>query len=83
MIATYLPWLLSVLTITVNIMAGDNRLRTWDLALFNTGLWLVWIVATDNYGFLPMTLALGVIFTRNLIKRRGIRIWTPAKWRTS
>ena len=65
MIATYLPWLLSAITIYSMWLAGDRKRYAWLVGLANQALWLVWIVATESWGFLPMNFALWVVYGRN------------------
>lgn len=68
MIKTYLPWLLSVITIWMTVLAGNKHRSAWVVGLVNQALWLVWIIASDAYGLLPMNAALWVAYTRNHIK---------------
>lgn len=68
MIKTYLPWLLSVITIWMTVLAGNKHRSAWVVGLVNQALWLVWIIASDAYGLLPMNAALWVVYTRNHIK---------------
>lgn len=68
MIKTYLPWLLSVITIWMTVLAGNKHRSAWVVGLINQALWLVWIIASDAYGLLPMNAALWVVYTRNHIK---------------
>lgn len=68
-IVTYLPWLLSILTIYSAFLAGQKKASSWTVGLVNQALWLVWIFAGESWGLLPMNIALWVIFARNL------RLW--------
>jgi hypothetical protein len=72
MIENYLPWLLSAITIWMTLLAGNKHPRAWQVGLANQALWMVWIVATKNYGFLPMNLALWAVYLRNHL------LWRPA-----
>lgn len=45
--------------------AGSGWRHTWLLSLANQALWLIWIVATSNWGFLPMNIAMWVVAVRN------------------
>jgi hypothetical protein len=65
MIATYLPWLLSALTIWMTLLAGNKHSSAWLIGLVNQALWLVWIVVTESWGLLPMNVALWVVYSRN------------------
>ncbi len=74
-IKEYLPWLLSAITIWMTVLAGNKNRHAWAVGLCNQALWLVWIVAAQAWGLLPMNLALWVVYTRNHVK------WTPKKGR--
>ena len=67
-IATYMPWLLSAITIWTMFLAGEKHKKTWALGLTNQALWLAWIVAIGAWGLLPMNLALWVVYGRNHFK---------------
>ena len=64
-IKDYLPWLLSVITICMTLLAGNKHRSAWAFGLLNQALWLLWIVATKAWGLLPMNAALWVIYARN------------------
>jgi len=59
---------MSAITIYMTVLAGNKSRYAWLVGLFNQALWLVWILATENYGFLPMNLALWIVYGRNHIK---------------
>lgn len=67
-IVTYLPYLLSVITIYSMLLAGNKRRGAWLVGLVNQFLWLIYIFAAGAYGLLPMNLALWVVYGRNYIK---------------
>ena len=71
-IIAYLPWLLSVITGWMTLAAGNKHRLAWLIGLVNQGLWLIWIVASEAWGLLPMNLALWVVYGRNHWK------WTRA-----
>ena len=73
-IATYLPWLLSALTIYSAVLAGDKKPAAWTVGVANQFLWATWIVASETWGMLPMNVVLAVIFARNLVK------WRREEW---
>ena len=64
----HMPWLMSTITIYMTVLAGNKSRYAWAVGLFNQALWLVWILSTKNYGFLPMNLALWIVYARNHIK---------------
>lgn len=63
-----LPWVLSLITIVQIWMTGNKHKRAWIVGLGNQALWLVWIVASQTWGLLPMNIALWIVFTRNHFK---------------
>ncbi len=64
-IITYLPWLLSVITIWMTVLAGTKHANAWLVGLVNQALWLAWIIASSAWGLLPMNIALWVVYGRN------------------
>lgn len=67
-ITTYLPYLLSVISIYQIILAGNKAKHAWAVGLGNQSLWLTWILVSANYGFLPMNIAIWIVYTRNHLK---------------
>jgi len=67
----HLPWLLSAMTITAMWLAGNKHRAAWHLSLVNQMLWSVWIVATSQWGLLPMNVAMYIVAGRNLWKWAG------------
>lgn len=67
-IITYLPYLLSAITIYSMLLAGNKKRGAWLVGLVNQLLWLVWIVLSGAWGLLPMNIALWVVYARNYIK---------------
>ena len=67
-VRVYLPWLLSVITIWMTLMAGNKHPKAWLVGLVNQWLWLVWIFHTAAWGFLPMNIALWIVYGRNHLK---------------
>lgn len=67
-VANYLPWLLSAITIWMTLMAGNKHPKAWLIGLGNQLLWLIWIYAVGAWGLLPMNLALWVVYGRNHLK---------------
>ncbi len=65
MIVKYLPWLLSVITIYMTVLAGNKHRYAWAVGLINQALWLVWIVAAEAWGLIPMNIALWFVYARN------------------
>lgn len=68
MIVTYLPWLLSALTIWMMWAAGNKNPNAWLVGALSQVLWAVWIFETEAWGLVPMNVALAFVYTRNLVK---------------
>lgn len=69
-LAQQLPWLLSFLSLVMSVLTGNKWRHVWAFGLGIQCVWVVWIVAAQTYGFLPLCLALFVIYARNHIKWR-------------
>ena len=67
-IKNYLPWLLSAITIWMTLLAGNIHRSAWLVGLGNQLLWLIWIVATEAWGLLPLNFALWIVYGRNHLK---------------
>lgn len=65
---TYLPLLLSAITIWMTVLAGNRTRWAWAVGLVNQSLWLLWICASGTWGLLPMNLALWIVYGRNHLK---------------
>lgn len=70
MIRDHLPWLLSAITIWMTLLAGNKHRSAWVVGLVNQALWLVWIIASETWGLLPLTAALSIVYVRNYVKWR-------------
>lgn len=67
-IITYLPWLLSAITIYSMMLAGDKKRNAWAVGLLNQALWLTFILLSGTWGLLPMNIALWIVYARNYFK---------------
>jgi hypothetical protein len=72
LIIVYLPWLLSCMTIVSSWLTGNKNKFGWIVALASQALWLVWIFASRNWGFLPLNAMLWIVYVRNY------RAWSRA-----
>jgi len=61
----FLPWGISLVTLAQSWMAGNKHPRAWLVSMGSQALWAVWIVAAQAWGFVPLHLALWVIYARN------------------
>ena len=64
------PWAMSLLTISMMLMAGSKHPDAWMVGLANQLLWLIWICTVGAWGLLPMNLALWAVYARNHLKWR-------------
>jgi hypothetical protein len=70
LITTYLPYLLSTITIYQVFWQETKNVHAWIVGIGNQALWLIWILISQNYGLLPMNVAMWVLYTRNHFKWR-------------
>lgn len=66
-IRDYLPWLLSVITIWMTLLAGNKHRSAWQVGLGNQVLWSIWIVVTETWGLIPLNVVLWGVYYRNHI----------------
>ena len=64
----WMPWLLSAITIYMTVLAGNKNRYAWVIGLANQALWLIWIVASESWGLIPMNIALWIVYGRNHLK---------------
>jgi hypothetical protein len=78
-LAHYMPWLLSAITIVATELLGRKWRWAWAISLGNQALWLVWIAASSNWGFLPLTFILSIQYLRNHVRWAPavVRAWKP------
>ncbi len=67
-----LPWLLSIITIWMTVLAGNKNRHAWAVGLVGQVGWSVWIVAVAAWGLLPLNITLWALYARNHFK------WRPA-----
>jgi hypothetical protein len=70
-ISVCMPWVMSAITIWMTLLAGNKHPQAWLVGLGNQFLWLIWIIATANWGFLPLNVALWIVYGRNHWKWRA------------
>ncbi len=68
LIISYLPYLLSAITIYSVFLQGNLNKLSWLISLVNQGLWFTWIIVSEQYGFVPMNMALTILFFINYFK---------------
>lgn len=69
--AVIVPYILSAITIYMNVLAGNKAPHAWAVGLVGQAGWLTWIIVTANWGFLPMNIALWWVYGRNHLKWRA------------
>jgi len=52
----------------MTLLAGNNHPRAWAVGLGNQVLWITWIIASETWGLIPMSIALGIVYARNHFK---------------
>lgn len=85
LIILYLPWLLSVCTITQQFFLGKKDIRGWLVALLGQVGWSVWVLAAQHWGLLPLNLALWYLYIRNyrLWKAEETAAFIAKPWNSS
>ena len=64
----YLPWVITSIAIWAAWQTGNKYKHVWAVKLFNQSLWLVWIILSGTWGFLPQAIVNFVVFYRNHLK---------------
>lgn len=64
-IVHYLPYVLSIITIWMTVLAGNKHPSAWLVGLVAQAGWLLWIMVTGTWGFIPMNIALWIVYARN------------------
>ena len=70
-ITSYLPWILSAITIWMTLLAGNLHKSAWLVGLFNQAFWLIWIITTETWGLIPLNIVLWIVYGRNHLKWRN------------
>lgn len=65
-----LPWATSAVTLWGMWAVGNKRWWGWLVGLGNQVLWVTFSIAYRAWGLLPLTAALIVVYTRNLMRWR-------------
>jgi hypothetical protein len=70
MIPQWWSWLLMLVGVTGLWAAGSKKSWGWALGIFAQVLWILYALASKQYGFLFSAIAYGTVYVRNY------RIWT-------
>lgn len=65
---TWIPYLLSVISVAQVYLAGNKSKHAWPLLIINQLFWIFWIVVSKNYGFIPLNVVLMFMGYRNYTK---------------
>lgn len=71
LILTYLPWLLSALTLYTTYLQGEKNIFAWVLGLVGQLGWFVLTFVSGLYGLLPLNIGLTVLYFINYNKWKG------------
>ncbi len=61
----YASWVLAVIGVSGIYFVGRKSFFGWYILLFNETLWIVYAVATKQYGFIFSALAYGVVYIQS------------------
>lgn len=67
-IVKYLPWFLSAMTVYSIHLAGKKDKFGWKIGIYLQALWIIWILASKNYGFLPLNACMWWVQCSNYLK---------------
>lgn len=67
-----LPWLTSAVTLYGMWVIGNKKWYGWLVGLGNQALWIATSIAFAEWGLLPLSACLVVLYTRNLIRWRKV-----------
>lgn len=73
-----LPLATGLVTLYAMKVVGDRKWWGWLVGLLNQGLWFAFIIVFAAWGLLPLSLALTVIYARNLLRWRATPAMEPA-----
>jgi nicotinamide riboside transporter PnuC len=63
----YASWILAVIGVSGIYFVGRKDIWGWFVLLFNECLWIVYAIATEQYGFILAALAYGVVYIRSYV----------------
>ena len=66
-IVNILPYILSALAIYCMWAVGKYKKVGWQIGFWSQACWLIWIVTTKNWGFIPLNLASWFVYGNNYI----------------
>lgn len=61
----YLPYMLSAIGVWMNVLAGNMHKSAWLVGLIGQTLWIIWIIVSENWGFIILNISLWWVYFRN------------------
>ena len=65
---TALPWVISCMTIASVWLVGNKERRGWAIGIACQFLWLIFILSTQEWGLMPLNVAMWYVNIRNYTK---------------
>lgn len=72
-------WILSATSLYCVYRQGNGGKWGWALGFINTLLWIGYTVATEQWGLVPLNIAMAIINLRNYFKNDGAKLGIPQK----
>lgn len=72
-------WILAAIGICGIFLVGRKTVWGWLILCVNEGLWIAYALATDQYGFILMSIAYTAIYIRSFIHWRNDDAISEAK----
>ena len=63
----YASWILAVIGVSGIYFVGRKDVWGWFVLLFNECLWIVYAIATEQYGFILAALAYAAVYVRSYV----------------
>lgn len=60
-----MPWVLSLIGCIMIWQVGNFKKFGWIVGLVAQVLWFIWIIASEQYGFLPQNFLLAALYAKN------------------
>jgi hypothetical protein len=64
-------WVLAAVGVVGLLLAGSSNKLGWAIGFGAQVLWIVFAVATEQYGFIASALAYGFVYARNWLRWRA------------
>lgn len=60
-------WLLAAVGVTGIFLVGKKVVWAWLILLINECIWIAYALATDQYGFIVMATAYGIVYIKSYL----------------